>query len=506
METCSLNKETDNKYIQGDFEKSELLNKYLPEIIENANLEAASVYFNAEQFENGQAFEIKLGDKSKLNEKYYSYPVLYQRKPIATLRLTDNLDRESRVTLLPSVTQKIALLIKRYQASELPHSSLGEAGGLSGYSPSLLRLEGLIEKASSARCPVIIKGPEGSEKLAVANTIHMNSGHRNLPFIEVNCATQDCESFKIQLLECIRHANGGTVFINGVDELSAEQQNILAEFFSSRQRISDPQGQLRQIGQCRLLVSISQSLDKMVHKGEFSRQLYSQFNFLNLEIPPLFERKDDIAYIANRLLDKYRLFPEQCFSEDVIRAFETYHWPGNVVQLERIIANVVCLSGSPQIQLKDVEIFGKEILDPVSQEVDAGSKVCLTNLDDLTQLLFNQEYEALDVLHGGLNKALRYLGQNYSEDISLTGLASQAFVSASHLSFLFKSNLNTTFKAVLASLRVCKAKEIFRSQANVRITDVCLEVGFGDLSHFEKIFKRRTGYTPRDYKNSHKPR
>ena len=113
--------------------------------------------------------------------------------------------------------------------------------------------------------------------------------------------------------------------------------------------------------------------------------------------------------------------------------------------------------------------------------------------------------DELAKLHDGLRKALLYLGEHYAEPVSLDQLARQAHVSPSHLSFLFRSTLSTSFKPLLQRMRVDKAKELLGSGARHRITEVAMSVGFGDLSHFEKSFRRIVGQSPRDYRRGSEP-
>ncbi|WP_163547000.1 helix-turn-helix transcriptional regulator, partial [Klebsiella pneumoniae] len=88
-----------------------------------------------------------------------------------------------------------------------------------------------------------------------------------------------------------------------------------------------------------------------------------------------------------------------------------------------------------------------------------------------------------------------YLGEHFAESISLDQLARQAHVSPSHLSFLFRSTLDIQFKTLLGRIRIHKAKEILAAQTRRQITDVAMSVGFTDLSHFEKSFRRVVGQT-----------
>ena len=154
------------------------------------------------------------------------------------------------------------------------------------------------------------------------------------------------------------------------------------------------------------------------------------------------------------------------------------------------------------ITLDELENHAPEIINnPLLPAVnDIGQQQSLK--EKLIPSLMLKSYELFNSLHGGLQKALKFLAENYSREITLTELAQNAFVSPSHLSFLLKNFAGRSFKQILAELRIEKAKQMFDATPNARITDVSLDVGFGDLSHFEKIFKRHTGVTPRQYKNS----
>jgi len=102
--------------------------------------------------------------------------------------------------------------------------------------------------------------------------------------------------------------------------------------------------------------------------------------------------------------------------------------------------------------------------------------------------------------HPALEKAVRYLGENYKVDLSMVELAQKCFVSSSHLSFLFKSRLGKTFKQLLTEIRIEKAKELFQTMPARQITQICSDVGFIDLSHFEKTFKKHVGLSPSRYR------
>jgi len=116
--------------------------------------------------------------------------------------------------------------------------------------------------------------------------------------------------------------------------------------------------------------------------------------------------------------------------------------------------------------------------------------------------LGRRAFAGLRAFHPGLQTALTYLAHHYADTIPLSRLAQQACLSRSHLSYLFKQTLGVSFKPFLAIVRIEKARRLLVERPPLRITRIGGEVGFGDLRHFERTFKRLTGSTPRAYRQS----
>ncbi len=432
------------------------------------------------------------------------YPILYQRQKIGELHYAckSQTSKTQLAGLINSIAQKIGLLIKREQASQLATCYLGKTLTLTGYSDSAFTLDLFIEKSANARCPVVIRGEFGSDKLAIASAIHYNSPNKHQPFVEINCALTTTEAFKLKLTSCFKQAPGGCVYFHGIDELSFSQQSLLIELLAANTQHSVSKHPQINTTDIRLLLSTTQSLAKLVEHNTFSRQLYADLNFLHWRIPQLKDRAEDIPQILEKQIQQYRLYPEQDFSEAAKLAFCQYHWPENELELQHTVARLLSLSNNNPIDLDELQQHAPELLINPSPKSDSSVNDNLSL--NLISRLMKKDYETLKDLHPGLQKALRYLGDNYCQGITLGELAQSAFVSPSHLSYLLKFTLKRSFKQILAELRIEKAKQIFASTVNSRITDVSLDVGFGDLSHFEKIFKRYTHMTPRQYKNSHR--
>lgn len=129
-------------------------------------------------------------------------------------------------------------------------------------------------------------------------------------------------------------------------------------------------------------------------------------------------------------------------------------------------------------------------------EVSGRDVACL---GDLPRKLADRDYSDLHVHEIGVQRALRYVGDHYTEEISLGRLARESYISSSHLSFLLKRSLGVPFKSLLAAVRIRRAQQLL-ALAEQSITEISLEVGFGDLSHFERTFKRLVGTNPREYR------
>ncbi|NQZ12320.1 MAG: sigma 54-interacting transcriptional regulator [Algicola sp.] len=517
MKHCSITDLSDQPTTANLLANQHLLKSYFDSTGECDQFEHAAVklYHVDEQMQGALNFDF--GRQGALDDgNTTSYPILYQRERIGDLQLAGNTRHEQASAAISAISadqcainvaKKIALLIKRDQANTLSGLYLGKALSLNGYSESIFNLESFIERAASSHAPVVIEGDFGCEKLVVASSIHYNSPLKHKPFIEINCSVTSAEAFEQKLVNCFVQAKGGSIYLHGVDELSLAQQQILVELLGASSEHSITSCPQINTSDVRLIFSTTQSLATLVMQNSFSRQLNAQLNFLQVKIPALKQRKEDIAAIVQQLVKQHRVYQEQNFSSEVQSALHNYHWPENYQEMERTVARVMALSTANPIDLTELKKYAPDILltQPLQQTSSSNNKQPNDPpAFDLIQSLMDTDYSAFKHLHAGLQKALQYVGANYAREITLGELAQNAYVSPSHLSYLLKFYLKRSFKQILAELRIEKAKLMFCETPNLRITDVSLDVGFGDLSHFEKIFKRYTKVTPRQYKNQQK--
>lgn len=227
-----------------------------------------------------------------------------------------------------------------------------------------------INRVAVTDSTVLICGESGSGKELVARTLHDRSERSRGPMVPVNCAAMASDELEQQLFGVERSndserslrglaesADGGTLFLDEVDELSASAQGRLLQLLESQtaQRIGATNS--RRVDS-RIIAASHRDLARLVADGRFREDLYYRLQVVQLNLPPLRERGDDILLLADSLLERIstRLnLKTGGFSTDARRAMSHYHWPGNVRELENAIERAVILADGAPIT---VELLG----------------------------------------------------------------------------------------------------------------------------------------------------
>jgi AraC-like DNA-binding protein len=402
--------------------------------------------------------------------------------------------------------RRCAHLIRRYEVQSWAEQRLGRPLLLVGVCDALHRLEIFVEKAANSSLPVLLNGEFGTEKAQLAVAVHCCGPRRDGTFVEVNCAEPVG-----QPAQWFEQASGGTLFLSGIDELARPLQSQLLQHMHSRlgQWLAMPDAQA-----VRVVASTTADLRGLVADGRFSRQLLAELDFLTVALPPLRSRPHDLRALLAAALQRHGFDPRRTCTDDLVRICQRHAWTENLFELERVVARLAVMNDGQPIREEDVQRHAPWLWSAVSAEVAVlpeeppapATPVRATRLPSpiptghWVRCAVTRDTNELGRLHAALRKALLYLGEHYAEPISLEQLADQAHVSPSHLGFLFRSVLSTTFKPLLQHIRIEKAKEILSNDAGRRITEVALSVGFGDLSHFEKSFRRIVGHSPREFR------
>ncbi len=227
-----------------------------------------------------------------------------------------------------------------------------------------------IERVAATDSTVLICGESGSGKELVARTLHDRSERNRGPMVPVNCAAMASDELEQQLFGVERgndserslrglaeSADGGTLFLDEIDELSPSAQGRLLQLLESQtaQRIGATTA--RRID-ARIIAASHRDLPRLVAEGRFREDLYYRLQVVQLNLPPLRDRGDDILLLADSLLERIstRLnLKTGGFSTDARRAMSHYHWPGNVRELENAIERAVILADGAPIT---VELLG----------------------------------------------------------------------------------------------------------------------------------------------------
>lgn len=349
---------------------------------------------------------------------------------------------------------------------------------LLGNSDAINKIKRQLIYASQINIPIFISGETGTEKRTLAHYIHQNRPNADGQFIYVSSETSHLDDYKQYLDVSISNAVDGMLFLAEIDKLNDQHKDYLTYLFSNEEIY-------RQLTQnnVQLVVSCTQTL---TNNHQFlSKILGSSAPHLELHIPPLSERQEDISVYIDHFLTLFGLSKPPKISPQARDLLCQFNWPGNVAQLQKVMMTLV--SSHPyRITDKDVSSLGITTKSSVKQ--------------DLIGCLLSEELETYQNTHPALYKSLVYISSHYRDELSLQSVADASFTSPSHLSFLFRQYLNNSFKSILVQLRVRYAKTILDDNPMAKITDVCLQSGFGDLSHFEKMFKRHEKCTPRQYR------
>jgi len=285
---------------------------------------------------------------------------------------------------------------------------------LVGEAPAMLKLKETIAKVARSQAPVAIYGESGTGKELVAQLIH-SSGHRvDKPFIPVNCGAIPSELMESELFGHIKGsftgavsdkeglfqlAAGGTLFLDEVAELPLTMQVKLLRVI--QEKSIRPVGGSTEIScDVRILSATHKNLNNQVLQGLFRQDLYYRLNVIELEVPPLRERKQDISAITHRLLNKNNAGIK--ISKDALTKLLDFEFPGNVRELENILERSQALMDGDIIQEKDLELPNHKnqsnensILDILeNQAEDAKSKREGLPLDEFVEKIEKSEIMA----------------------------------------------------------------------------------------------------------------
>jgi two-component system, NtrC family, response regulator AtoC len=273
-------------------------------------------------------------------------------------------------TVFKRVVDKLALLSENRQLKEklLKRDHTGE---ILGISPAIRELIKIINKVAKIDCNILITGESGTGKELVARAIHNGSPRKNKPFVGFNCggfteelisnelfghekgAFTGADAVKPGLFET---AQGGTIFLDEIGEMALSMQVKLLRAIQERQvfRVGGSKAVPLDI---RMISATNKDLEYEVNSGRFRGDLFFRLKVVMIRTPPLRERKEDIALLADHFLQYYnRLYNKDVegFNRQALDILVRYSFPGNVRELEHMVCSAVALSEQKYISAKDL--------------------------------------------------------------------------------------------------------------------------------------------------------
>jgi DNA-binding NtrC family response regulator len=267
-------------------------------------------------------------------------------------------------------------------------------GNLIGTSPGMEKVYRILSKVAFSNHPVLILGESGTGKELVARAIHHDGPNAAKPFVPVDCSSLVPTLIESELFGHVKGAftganrnregllaaaDGGTVFLDEIGELPLDLQAKLLRALQEKE--VRPVGATHAVPiSARILAATNRNLTAMVEQGQFRRDLYFRLNVVNLKIPALRERREDIPILAEHFLERIEQetgMPHQ-LSEDALRLMVDYDWPGNVRELQHAIERTCAMSSGPILhtvdlptQLQDFRAHHNEALLDAAEAQDA---------------------------------------------------------------------------------------------------------------------------------------
>ena len=286
---------------------------------------------------------------------------------------TDYLTKPFAMDELAAVLERTAEKRKLDSESRMLRERLrtpGTLGTIVGQSPEMDKIYRILSKVSQSNHPVMILGESGTGKELVARSIHSNGPNAQKPFLPVDCGSLVPTLVESELFGYVkgaftganRNKDGllvaaadGTVFLDEIGELPLDLQAKLLRALQERE--VRPVGASHRVPiRARILAATNRDLKHMVELGRFRKDLYYRLNVVSLRLPPLRERRQDVALLTAHFLDRIGKDYAKKFelSDEALRVLDEYDWPGNVRELENALERACSFASGTIVQLGDM--------------------------------------------------------------------------------------------------------------------------------------------------------
>ena len=287
----------------------------------------------------------------------------YLVKPVGLKELEAVIDR-----CLSDQEVNRAAMEQRAADGEEPDAAEPDTGARTvvGRNPRMIEIYKMIGVLSRNRATVLVRGDTGTGKELVARAVHDHSIHSDEPFIAVNCTALTDTLLESELFGHVRGAftgavsgkkgyfelaGKGTIFLDEIGDTSPDFQSKLLRVLQERQ-FYPVGGEQPKTTEARVVAATHQPMEELVSEGGFRQDLYFRLRVVEIHVPTLRERKDDILLLAQHLLGRIRRETEatvRAISQEAMTSLQEYDWPGNVRELENALTRAAIVARGPLV-------------------------------------------------------------------------------------------------------------------------------------------------------------
>ncbi len=269
-------------------------------------------------------------------------------------------------------------LLRENSAFRRAQRERGRLDQIIGHSQRMQAVYQMIETVAQVQSTVLITGESGTGKELVARAVHKHSARPSGPFIAVNCGALTETLLESELFGHVKgsftgavankrgifeQAEGGTVFLDEISETSPSLQVKLLRVLQERE-VTPVGGHAPVEVRARVIAASNADLESLCARGEFRRDLLYRLNVINIHLPPLRERRDDIPLLVSHLLRKHapEEQPPPTLDDEALARLVEYSWPGNIRELENVIERAITLNQGGRITAADLppKVLGED--------------------------------------------------------------------------------------------------------------------------------------------------
>jgi two-component system nitrogen regulation response regulator NtrX len=309
---------------------------------------------------------------------------------------------------------------------------------LIGSSGAMLHLRQTIEKVAPTNSRVLIVGPSGAGKELTARTIHAMSSRAAAPFVVLNAAAITPERMEIELfgteqtngaqsgasapprkIGALEEAHGGTLFIDEIGDLPRETQNKIMRVLVD-QTFQRSGGVTKVEVNVRIITSTAHNLEEEIAAGRFREDLYHRLSVVPIRVPPLTERREDVAELVEHFMDQISQatgLPKRRIGTDAMAVLQTHDWPGNVRQLRNNVERLMILAGGDVDAVITADMLPQDVgsMVPAMPNGAGGEHLMGMPLRDAREA-FEREYLRAQIsrFSGNISRTAEFVGMERS--------------------------------------------------------------------------------------------